>query len=77
MKLTIEHLSKQYRRDFWGLRDFDLELGSGVIGLLGPNGAGTSTLMRMLATITQPTEGTIQWNGVDIAKSPDALRNIL
>jgi ABC-2 type transport system ATP-binding protein len=77
MKLKIEHLSKQYRRDFWGLRDFDLELSSGVIGLLGPNGAGKSTLMRMLATITQPTEGSIQWNDIDIAKSPDALRNIL
>jgi len=77
MKLTITHLSKQYRRDFWGLRDFDLELGSGVIGLLGPNGAGKSTLMRMLATITQPTAGTIQWNGTDIVKSPDTLRAVL
>ena len=63
MKLSISHLSKQYRRDFWGLRDFDLELTPGVIGLLGPNGAGKSTLMRMLATITQPTEGTVMWNG--------------
>ncbi len=77
MQLTISHLSKQYRRDFWGLRDFDLELGSGVIGLLGPNGAGKSTLMRMLATITQPTAGTIQWNGNDIVKSPDTLRTVL
>jgi len=77
MQLTISHLSKQYRRDFWGLRDFDLELGSGVIGLLGPNGAGKSTLMRMLATITQPTAGTIQWNGTDIVKSPDTLRAVL
>ncbi|MFL7869492.1 MAG: ATP-binding cassette domain-containing protein, partial [Anaerolineales bacterium] len=77
MKLTIEYLSKQYRRDFWGLRDFDLELGPGVIGLLGPNGAGKSTLMRMLATITKPTEGTIKWNDVDIAKSPDTIRTIL
>jgi ABC-2 type transport system ATP-binding protein len=77
MKLTIEHLSKQYRRDFWGLRDFDLELGPGVIGLLGPNGAGKSTLMRMLATITKPTEGTVKWNDVDIAKSPDAIRTVL
>ena len=77
MKLTISHLSKQYRRDFWGLRDFDLELGSGVIGLLGPNGAGKSTLMRMLDTITQPTAGTIQWNGTDIVKSPDTLRAVL
>ena len=36
MKLSISHLAKQYRRDFWGLRDFDLELGSGVIGLARP-----------------------------------------
>ena len=77
MKLSVTHLSKQYRRDFWGLRDFDLELGPGVIGLLGPNGAGKSTLMRMLATITRPTEGTIQWNGIDILKSPDTLRAVL
>ncbi len=77
MKLTIEHLSKQYRRDFWGLRDFNLELGPGVIGLLGPNGAGKSTLMRMLATITKPTEGAIKWNDMDIAKSPDVIRTVL
>src|SRR5512147_3128981 len=77
MKLTISHLSKQYRRDFWGLRDFDIELAPGVIGLLGPNGAGKSTLMRMLATITQPTEGTIRWNDTDVVKSPDTLREVL
>jgi len=77
MKLSISHLSKQYRRDFWGLRDFDLELGPGVIGLLGPNGAGKSTLMRMLATITRPTEGTVHWNDTDILKSPDTLRAVL
>lgn len=77
MKLTIEHLSKQYRHDFWGLRDFNLELCPGVIGLLGPNGAGKSTLMRMLATITRPTEGTIKWNDVDITKSPDSIRVVL
>jgi ABC-2 type transport system ATP-binding protein len=77
MQLTISHLSKQYRRDFWGLRDFDLDLKPGVIGLLGPNGAGKSTLMRMLATITQPTEGAILWNGADIVKSPDTLRAVL
>ena len=40
MNLSIQNVSKQYRRDFWGLRDFSLELGAGVLGLLGPNGAG-------------------------------------
>jgi ABC-2 type transport system ATP-binding protein len=77
MKLDIENLGKQYRRDFWGLQSFDLELAPGVIGLLGPNGAGKSTLMRILATITQPSTGTIKWNGTDIVQSPDTLRTVL
>jgi ABC-2 type transport system ATP-binding protein len=33
--------------------------------------------MRMLATITKPTKGTICWNDTDIVKSPDVLRNVL
>jgi ABC-type multidrug transport system ATPase subunit len=33
--------------------------------------------MRMLATITKPTDGGIQWNGIDVVKSPDALRAVL
>jgi ABC-type multidrug transport system ATPase subunit len=47
------------------------------LGLLGPNGAGKSTFMRMLATITKPTDGTILWKDVDIVKSPDTLRAVL
>jgi ABC-type multidrug transport system ATPase subunit len=45
--------------------------------LLGPNGAGKSTLMRILATITAPTSGTVTWNGTDLAESPDGLRSVL
>jgi len=77
MNLTISNLGKQYRRDFWGLQEFSLDVQPGILGLLGPNGAGKSTFMRMLATITTPTEGTIHWNEVDIAKSPDVLRAVL
>jgi ABC-type multidrug transport system ATPase subunit len=77
MNLSIQNVSKQYRRDVWGLRDFTLELGAGVLGLLGPNGAGKSTLMRILATITRATAGTVTWNGVNIARHPDDLRQVL
>lgn len=77
MKLTITNLGKQYRADLWGLRNFSLEIKPGILGLLGPNGAGKSTFMRMLATITKPTDGAIRWNEVDIVKSPDTLRSVL
>jgi ABC-type multidrug transport system ATPase subunit len=77
MKLTIIDLGKQYRSDLWGLQNFSLDIKPGILGLLGPNGAGKSTFMRMLATITKPTNGTILWNEVDIAKSPDTLRAVL
>ena len=77
MNLSIKNISKQYRRDFWGLQDFSLELGPGVLGLLGPNGAGKSTLMRILATITEKSGGTVMWNGADISKHPDELRQVL
>ena len=77
MNLSIKNVSKQYRRDVWGLRDFSLELGTGVLGLLGPNGAGKSTLMRILATVTARTGGVVTWNGEDIAEYPDNLRQVL
>ena len=77
MQLTVNNLGKQYKRDFWGLKDFSLEIKPGILGLLGPNGAGKSTFMRMLATITKPTTGTITWNGTDVVKSPDVLRAVL
>ncbi|MFO7684061.1 MAG: ATP-binding cassette domain-containing protein [Chloroflexota bacterium] len=77
MELRIENLSKQYGRNIWGLQDFSLHLGPGVLGLLGPNGAGKSTLMRMIATITWPSRGVIYWNGDNIAAKPDSLRRVL
>ena len=77
MKLSIQHVGKKYRGGVRGLDDFSLELAPGVLGLLGPNGAGKSTLMRILATVTRPTEGRVEWSGVDIAKKPDALRAVL
>ena len=74
MKLSIDRVGKTYRGGVRGLDDFSLELGPGVLGLLGPNGAGKSTLMRILATITKPTDGKVAWNGADIVAHPDRLR---
>jgi ABC-type multidrug transport system ATPase subunit len=77
LHLAIEKVSKQYGGKVWALRDFSLDLRPGVLGLLGPNGAGKTTLMSILATITLPTEGTATWNGIDIRREPDAVRQVL
>jgi ABC-type multidrug transport system ATPase subunit len=77
VKLEIEEVSKQYRRGVLALSSFSLELKPGVLGLLGPNGAGKTTLMSILATITKASKGRVLWDGVDIARTPDALRSVL
>jgi ABC-2 type transport system ATP-binding protein len=77
MELIIDEVGKRYRRDFWSLRRFSLQIDSGVLGLLGPNGAGKSTLMRILATLTDATEGSVTWNGVDITREPSEIRQVL
>src|SRR5258708_37828144 len=48
-----------------------------MLGLVGPNGAGKTSLMRMIATLLSPTEGTIRWNGQDIRTHGQALRQVL
>jgi ABC-type multidrug transport system ATPase subunit len=77
MKLSLEGVSKLYSGKVWGLKDFSLEVGPGILGLLGPNGAGKSTLMRILATITKPTGGKITWKGTNIVSSPNSVRAVL
>ena len=77
MEISIKGLSKRYKGNKFGLKNFNLELTNGILGLLGPNGAGKSTLMRILATISKPTEGTVTLDGVDIVKFPDTVRSVL
>ena len=50
---------------------------SEVFGLLGPNGAGKTTTIRMLSTLTRPTEGTATIGGYDIVKHDNKVRQLI
>lgn len=77
MILEIKNLTKKYNQQKTGLSNFSMTMEKGVLGLLGPNGAGKSTLMKIIATISKPTHGTIFLNGEDMVKKPDTIRKIL
>jgi putative ABC transport system ATP-binding protein len=69
--IRIRHLSKSYQRGGQHipvLVDIQLDVMAGeFIALMGPSGSGKSTLLNLIAGIDQPTSGTIEIGGVDIA----------
>jgi len=48
-----------------------------IFGLLGPNGAGKTTTIRMLSTLTRPTEGTAAVGGYDVVKNDNEVRKLI
>ncbi|NJO42457.1 MAG: ABC transporter ATP-binding protein [Cyanobacteria bacterium RU_5_0] len=57
------------------VNDLSLTIEPGeIFGLLGPNGAGKSTTIRMLTTLTQPTQGDIVVAGYDVIRQPFGVK---
>jgi ABC-type multidrug transport system ATPase subunit len=75
--LEIADLSHTYSNGTVALDDVSLSIPRGMYGLLGPNGAGKSTLMRTVATLQQPTSGTIRFGDIDVLAEPARLRRTL
>ena len=69
--IRIRGLSKSYQRGGQTLPvlvDIQLDVMAGeFVALMGPSGSGKSTLLNLVAGIDQPTSGTIEIAGTDIA----------
>jgi ABC-type multidrug transport system ATPase subunit len=75
--LAIRDLSKTYANGVRALRGVSLDIPHGMFGLLGPNGAGKSSLMRTIATLQDPDQGSITLDGRDLLADKQATRRLL
>lgn len=58
------------------LRSLNLTItGAQRVVLFGPNGAGKTTLLRILSTLSRPTAGRLELNGLDTAAHAQAARS--
>jgi ABC-2 type transport system ATP-binding protein len=67
-------LVKRYD-DTLALAGVDLDVARGaVLALLGPNGAGKTTAVRILTTLTSPSDGSARVAGFDVVEEPVEVR---
>jgi ABC-2 type transport system ATP-binding protein len=70
-------LVKEFGR-FRAVDGIDLEVREGeIFGVLGPNGAGKTTALRMLATLLPIDAGQARVFGVDVAREPHRIRQLI
>ena len=64
--LRIKNLKKKFK-DTVAINNINLEVEQGKItGIIGRSGSGKSTLLRMINRLIEPTEGSIEFNGIII-----------
>jgi ABC-2 type transport system ATP-binding protein len=72
--ITVRNLSKRFG-SFVAVNDVSFEVKKGeIFGFLGPNGSGKSTTMRMLCGIIEPTGGSANVLGFDVATQPEKIK---
>ena len=63
---------------FRAVDGIDLEVRQGeIFGVLGPNGAGKTTMLRMLATLLPIDAGRARIFGIDVAREPHRVRQLV
>jgi ABC-2 type transport system ATP-binding protein len=75
--IEVKNLTKKFG-DFTAVDNISFDVKkSEVFGLLGPNGAGKTTTIRMLSTLSRPTDGTATIGGYDIVKKDSKVRQLI
>ena len=79
--LKLETVSKSFHSRGRSVRALDrvtISVRSGIVtGLIGPDGAGKTTLMRLIAGLLAPDEGTIAVLGIDAVAEPQGVQSLV
>jgi NitT/TauT family transport system ATP-binding protein len=68
--VALRGVGKVFANRLEALKDVDIDVREGeFLSLLGPSGCGKSTVLRLLAGLTAPTGGAIDWRGARPALS--------
>jgi len=69
--LEIKNLRKIYEDGTVGVDHLDLSVPAGeIFVLLGANGAGKTSTIMLILGFTEPTDGTVTIQGIDVQKNP-------
>ena len=72
--LAVSKLKRAYG-DFVAADEVSFTIAKGeIVGLLGHNGAGKTTVMKMLSGYLEPSAGTIQFQGLELADNLKTLQ---
>jgi ABC-2 type transport system ATP-binding protein len=75
--VEVKHLTKQYK-NLTAVKDLNLAIEPGdCYGFIGPNGAGKTTTIKTMATLLEPTSGTVYIDGYDVTRNPLEVRKII
>jgi len=74
--VRIAGLTKRFR-DVVAVDRLTLEIPSGeLLAVVGPTGCGKTTLLKMIAGLVEPTEGSILFDGEPVDRAPAADRRV-
>ncbi|WP_193177348.1 ABC transporter ATP-binding protein [Oricola nitratireducens] len=69
-QLILRSVGKTFGNDVVALRDVNMTINHGdFLSLLGPSGCGKSTALRLVAGLSSPTSGLLDWRGPPMGKS--------
>jgi ABC-2 type transport system ATP-binding protein len=73
--IVVDELSKWFGPKV-AVSEVTIGFGPGVTGLLGPNGAGKTTMMRVIAGLQRPSQGSVTVLGEDPRSHPSVYKRI-